>query len=276
MEIMIQFLYQMLFTVGVVVAFGLLIALCRRVFCLIIGEAGPKILLITGVVGTPIHELSHALMCLIFGHRIDEIRLYQPHSNDGTLGYVSHSFNPRNIYHQIGNFFIGIAPIIGGSGVLILLMYLLVPDMHADVWGGLNCLHLIPRDFLDGATYVSYLKVFRDVLLDIFNTAYLDDVRWWIFIVLAFLISSHMELSGADIKGSIKGLLVIAGILLLVDTVLFFIPGSILDSMTSAMASFVLPIISFLAISGIFSVAMVIIALVVKAIQKVIEKAVNH
>ncbi|MGO0807158.1 hypothetical protein ACTPEF_24675, partial [Clostridioides difficile] len=35
--------------------------------------------------------------------------------NDGILGYVSHSYKKDNLYQSIGNFFIGIAPIIGGT-----------------------------------------------------------------------------------------------------------------------------------------------------------------
>ncbi len=51
MEIVTNFLYQIIFTVGVVAAFGLVIALCRRAFCKIVGKNANKILLITGYYG---------------------------------------------------------------------------------------------------------------------------------------------------------------------------------------------------------------------------------
>jgi hypothetical protein len=37
--------------------------------------------------GTPIHELGHALFCVIFMHRIVEIEFFKPDPLTGTLGY---------------------------------------------------------------------------------------------------------------------------------------------------------------------------------------------
>ena len=272
MEIITNFLYQLIFTVGVIVAFGLLIALCRKAFCQIVGENGTKILLITGIIGTPIHELSHALMCIIFGHKVDEIQLYEPDSDEGTLGYVCHSYNERNLYHQIGNFFIGVAPLLCGSGVLLLLMWLLVPDVCSEVMSELQFIGLLSTDFLDPSTYAGYLDLFCEVISDIFDFTNLGDIRWWIFIVLALMISSHMELSAADIKGGFTGFLFLAGILLALDVILYFVYPPALDSVTTAMSTVALPTASVLAISGIFSGVMVLIALAVKGVIKIVNK----
>ncbi len=262
-EIITNFLYQIVFTVGVIVAFGLLIALCRRTFCNIIGYNGSKILLITGIVGTPIHELSHALMCVIFGHKIQEIKLYQPDSNDGTLGYVNHSFNPKNLYHQIGNFFIGVAPIICGSGVLLLLMRLLVPNIFNEVQ-----LELQAIKHLESFEIIKFSSLFLNIITSIFSIANMDNIVWWIFIILSLMISSHMELSVADIKGGVKGFLYIAGILLIVDIIIALFSISALTAVTGMMISFALSIASFLAISGVFSGIMLLVALAIKGIKR--------
>lgn len=264
MDVIKNFLLQLLFTVGFVVIFGLLIALCRRAFCHIVGYSGPKILLATGVIGTPIHELSHALMCLVFGHKINEIKLFDPDAENGTLGYVNHSFNPKNIYHQIGNFFIGIAPILGGSGVLLLLSFLLVPNVNADIM----------REFQvsSAVSFSDFFESFGNILGSVFSFDNMSDFLWWIFIILALSISSHMELSTADIKGSVKGFLILSGGLLIADIILYFVSYSTLRAVTRALTSFSLSVSIFLALSLIFLLAMLLIALIVKGIVSIFKR----
>lgn len=211
-------------------------------------------------------------MCIVFGHKVVEMKLYQPNSDDGTLGYVNHTFNERNLYHQIGNLFIGVAPILCGSGVLLLLMYSLVPNIYSEVIAELQFIGLLSTDFFDLSTYAGYLDLFWEIISDIFDFTNSGNIIWWIFIVLALMISSHMELSTADIKGGFKGFLFMAGILLIADVILYFVSLSALESLTTAMTSFALSIASFLAISGAFSGVMVLIALAIKGVTKIAKK----
>ena len=44
-------------------------------------------LYISGWLGTPIHELSHASMAIIFGFKVRQVDLFKPEA-DGTLGSV--------------------------------------------------------------------------------------------------------------------------------------------------------------------------------------------
>lgn len=272
MEIFHNFLYQIIFTVGVIAAFGIVIALCRKAFYKIVGDKASKILLATGVIGTPIHELSHALMCLIFGHRITEIKLYQIESSDGTLGYVKHTYNKRNIYHQIGNFFIGVAPILIGSGVLLLLMFLLVPSTYDAVMTELNFAALLSTDFFEASTYTGYFSLFGDIVADIFDFVNVGNVLWWIFIILAVMIASHMELSLADIKSSAIGFGFIAVGLLIADIIMYFVSQAALEATTAAMTSFSVALSAFLAVSAIFSGITVLFGFAVKGIEKIIQK----
>ena len=135
--------------------------------------------------GVMIHELSHAFFCLLFRHKIVEMKLFSP-EEDGTLGYVSHSCNPQNKFHRIGNFFIGTGPIWGGICVLWLVTML-----------------FIPRDIL--VIELGVFEAFRSLIKFIFSAQFW--CRWqsycWLYLFLT--ISSHITLSKPDLEGAKDG-----------------------------------------------------------------------
>ena len=265
--ILMSFLQQLLLTVGIIVLFGFIIALCRRGFVSIAGNVGYKLIIATSIVGTPIHELSHALGCVIFGHRIDDMKLFQPPSADGTLGYVSHSYNPKNLYHKIGNFFIGIAPILGGSAVILLMTRFMVPEVNADIARILGGVH-ISGEFLSFSTLSTYVGVAWEMILAIFDPKNFSNGWWWAFIILAVMIASHMELSLADIKGGFGGFVALAVLLLLVDIVLGLISTALLGGFTAFLTSFAVSIAGFLIISAVFSAILLTIAVALNLVLK--------
>ena len=268
MQLLSAFLTQIVSTFGVVVFFGLFIALARRLFCKLMGPSGPKILLWTGIVGTPVHELSHAFMCVIFGHKITEIKLYSPHSREGVLGYVHHSYNPRNIYHRIGNFFIGTAPIIGGSAVLCLIMRLTVPDIFGSVFRELSGLGIDFSSVSDA--FFSILSPVLKALRIIFSPSGAANIMWWLFIVLSLLISTHMEVSISDIKSGFSGFFAISLIIFSMDFILYIVNKSLLMKVTAMIVGFSSVITAFLAISFVFSLILILIALTVNIVKRII------
>lgn len=168
---------------------------------------GSNAVMITGVIGVPIHELSHAIFALIFRHSITDIKLLQKPDQSGTLGYVKHSYNPKSIYQQVGNFFIGIAPILGGIICLIVLMKVLLPNSYDEFIkissSNLNINNLnisIVEGILD-----SYYKLIKTI----FAYSNLKNPSFFLFLFLSICISSHISLSKADINGASKGLGVI-------------------------------------------------------------------
>lgn len=269
MELLWGFFFQLISTVGVIALFGLLIALLRRGFCALAPKNGPRILLITGIVGTPIHELSHALMCLIFGHKITEIKLYAPNSQDGTLGHVSHSYNRKNIYHQIGNFFIGTAPVILGGAVILLLMALLAPHSFDAVMGEVEALAGIDMTTFPIAEYFEYIG---NSILAVFSAETFSSWQGWVFVILAIMIASHMEMSGADIKNSSLGFVFLAILLLLVDGVVYLISPEALGAVSGAAVSLGLILSAFLSISVLFLLSLLLIGLIFKGIGAIFGK----
>jgi len=154
-----------------------------------------------GFIGIFFHELSHLVTAVLFGHRIDKVRLLKrPHPHrrgadgepDLALGYVNHTWNQRNWYQVTGNLFIGIAPIFGCAAVLLGLTALLIPSWFQGM------LTLIANPFnLDWSGFLGALGG--------------DDhpwIRWTIMVLLSLNLSiGGFDLSAADFANSRIGLI---------------------------------------------------------------------
>lgn len=220
-DIAVNFLLQVVFTVGLIFLFGWLISLCNKKFYSNFGKFGRAVCYITGIVGTPVHELSHALFCILFGHRITEIKLFRI-SNDGTLGYVNHSYNRKNLYQRIGNFFIGVAPIVVISALLYALAYALLPDFVAAVG-----VFSASTDIGDAEGMFAGMT---DVIVAFFTSA--GTWQFWVFLAIGIFLSLHMTLSGADIRNAVTGLVALLLLLLLVDIIIALVAVSALQTFT--------------------------------------------
>jgi hypothetical protein len=163
-------------------------------------------LYIFGWLGTSIHELGHAFFALIFGHKITEVKLFSPNPDGGSLGHVTHSYDRKNIYQNIGNFFIGIGPIILGSLVLFLITYFLF---------GFNVLEDTTNIKLSPGGWIS-LSSIEQIATDSWNhlIAFTDRIftdekaAWWktaILVYVLYSVGSSITLSPADIKGTARG-----------------------------------------------------------------------
>ncbi|MBN1989953.1 MAG: hypothetical protein JW783_11190 [Bacteroidales bacterium] len=202
---------QLTWLLGLLFIFGLLLyVLARFTRATFAQYIGPRFnIFFTGWIGTPVHELGHALFCIIFRHKIIDIKLYNPNANNGTLGYVNHAYNPNSTYQKIGNFFIGVGPIIFGAFVLYTAFYYLVPNVN-DVFANIEIqikwlTKGVKGDFsgilgsLWGTTLLTLKSLFRPENF--------SDFKFYIFLYLSLCIASHMELSPPDISGAWRGLL---------------------------------------------------------------------
>lgn len=227
----------------------------------------------TGVIGTPIHELSHLVMCIVFGHRINEVSLFRI-GNDGVLGYVNHSYNKKNIYQKVGNYFIGIAPIVLGGLVLLLLMNWLMPYTYGRFSAYIGAFVRMQQGGVGMDWFPDTLNIMRSMISAFFNGLGKDSL-WVVFFILAFCIALHVNLSGADIKGSLGALPWLIGIILAVNLALGLIFDGVYRSFVRVMCTAGGYIAAMLLISLIFSLFLLVIALAVKgviAIPKMIKK----
>lgn len=230
--------------IGVIIIIGLLLGFLRTASMNNYQKRfGEKAVFVTGIVGVPVHELSHYILAKLFGHKVTEVKLFQMKDGDGTLGYVNHAYNPMNLYQQIGNFFIGVAPILCGSLVIILLLKFFVPD-------SLN--------LMNGAMS---LKGSMGFLKSIFTLDNFKRPEFYLFLYLVFSICSHISLSKADIKGAFIGVIFMFIILLVFN----YLNLNILSRININKYNFL--VMNVLIISVIFSVINFIISYLLKMIR---------
>lgn len=174
--------------IGVFIIFGFIIEELNKLSRNAVYRAfGTPALYLTSFIGTPVHEFGHYIMCKIFLHKVVEVKWFIPSAvkNGGVLGYVKHG-RSNSIYQKVGDFFIGIGPLIVGSIIVILLSRYLIPNTFNTI------------------LTMEHLNI-KEVVVSIFSTDNLKNYKFWIFIILAVSICSHMSLSAPDVKNSYFG-----------------------------------------------------------------------
>jgi hypothetical protein len=222
--VVITTISQLAWLLGLLFVFGLILYVFARFTRITyVKSVGQKMdIIITGWIGTPVHELGHAIFCVLFRHKILDIKLYSPNSEDGTLGYVNHSYNTGSTYQKIGNFFIGIGPVIFGALFLYAAFYYLVPSMR-DLFVGIEAQSqtMVKSVRGDFTGLLPALWSATTATLDgLFSVQNFSDFRFWIFLYLAVCVSSHMQLSPPDIKGATSGLLTIVVFVLILNIII--------------------------------------------------------
>lgn len=150
--------------------------------------------------GVMIHELSHAFFCILFRHKVVEMKLFSP-EEDGTLGYVNHRYDPENRFHRVGNFFIGTGPVWGGIFMLWLFTWLLLPS------GILNYNQGILDSFFNFSGHI-------------FSVTFWSRWQSYLWLYLILTISSHITLSQPDLTGAKEGAVTLIATVFLLE--LFF------------------------------------------------------
>ena len=220
MDYVINFVFQLFYFVIGIGLIGFIIYLLNVLFYKLVGN-GRTVCYASGLIGTPVHELSHALMCIIFRHKIEEIKLFQMDDASGTMGYVSHSYNPKSRFQRLGCFFIGVAPIICGSLLIHLLMWLLLPEEHSALSNSLEAVSLMqngdPLNILAGS-----FEVMKDSFVAIFSSLE-KGLYSIVFLLVGACIALHMKLSGADIKNALPAVPGVIILLALVNGVMVLV-----------------------------------------------------
>jgi hypothetical protein len=160
-----------------------------------------------GWLGCSVHEMSHAFFAIIFGHKISEVELFKPNSNGESLGHVSHSYNKKSIYQKIGNFFIGISPLLFGGIVLFLITWLIFGFNVVS----LSSFRITSHDF---TSYILLKQIGIGIwhsLLSYFTLVFTGAAAiWWKSVLLVYILystGSSMTLSKSDVGSAVSGFL---------------------------------------------------------------------
>lgn len=169
---------------------------------------GQKVYLyVFGWLGTSVHELGHAIFAILFAHKISEIKLFTPTSGK-SLGQVKHSYTKGNPYQTIGNFFIGIGPILLGALLLWLVTWLLF-DLNAINVAEKQGIHISHKLFTSWELAKNTAIGIYDGIADIYRVVIGNHGDYWwkvvLFIYLFYAIGSSVTLSSSDIKGAFRG-----------------------------------------------------------------------
>mgnify|MGYP001559341970 CR=1 FL=1 len=215
-ELLMQTCAYTLYLTGMIALTGLFLGILRSNSIKNFQKSfGIKAVMLTGVIGVPIHELSHAILAVVFGHKVTAIKLFQKPDENGVMGYVQHTYNPLSIYQQVGNLFIGVAPIFGGTLSIIVLMQFIIPKVYRQF------IHILMGNLsiitLNKATIDGILISYGGLVKSIFALKNFANPYFYIFILIAICISSHISLSLADIKGASRGIGVIFLIFLVLN-----------------------------------------------------------
>ena len=246
-------------TFGVVILFGLILGFLEtKSQTYLYGAFGWAGIVVTGIIGTPIHEMAHFLMCLPFGIKVYEVSLFRPFAGrqDGILGYVTYSREPGNLVQTIGTLFVGIAPMILGPLVLIILFRLLVPECYKQVKDDIG-----KSLSDDNITIKSVLKssaiTVKSLIVHLFHFTKKTAARNIVMLYFLLAISSHTTLSVADIVNALPGFIVI----MTVYIILGFIAAASKQDIGKDILKSALTIAAFFMIALVFSIFATLISM---------------
>ena len=194
----------------------------------------------TAWLGTPIHELSHAVMCVLFRHQIKEMALFEPDQQSECLGYVRHAYRAGHWFDELGNVFIGIAPLLGGTASILFLLRVFYPSIWPEIWQ-------VHSDATLAEFGTLFFGLFQSIVTGIFEWRQIGTFRFWLFLYLVLCVGSHMAPSFSDYQGAMRGSLIVIGGLALASLIISCFTTSA-NTVQQSIMPIAVPVASLLAI----------------------------
>lgn len=220
------------------------LALLSFVSSKLLALVGRPLTLTMGFIAVPLHELSHLLMAVLCGHKIDKVSFFWP-SPDGRLGYVTHSYR-RKWYSPFSLLLIGLAPLLGGALAVYLATYLLVPSV------------LVLMSHIEIDSVSSWLSAVTQVLSVLTSEPLLKSAAWsWLMLsILLFSVPSK-----ADFKGCLSAVALLALLFVLVGV---FNPDGLMGLGTLFRLAFGFLVVPLLSGAGVIGLVFVVVWLLLQ------------
>ena len=195
-------------TLGVFVLFGFILGFLEgHINSKLCNSFGSGAVLITSIIGTPIHEISHWIGCLLFGFKVSDVKLLRPvaYKTDGVLGYVTYSYSTENIWQNIGCVFTGMAPMIFGIVFIYIVIRLVTPEIYKEIRNRLETACLKAGKSI--RIFPCCMSVFTGFVSGLFKLRKWGILRGIICCYAVMSISMHMTMSSADISNALTGII---------------------------------------------------------------------
>ena len=259
MDFIIYFAKLILLTIGIFILCGFAVRLCSRAFARLTGARSGSVFDVTSAIGTPSHELGHAVMCLLFAHKITKLKLWSPKHPNGVYGFVEHSYNRKNPWARLGCLFVGLGPIFSGLAVTVLVLWLCYPTQ----WS--NYLAVSSTLTANGTEFGRLLEGVLSLLGSMLRAFSADWMRSLFGALIILPVSLHISLSWQDIK-SAAGALPLYLLMLLI-----FAAATMLTGISGAVTNFLyvanIRALSLFAVVIAFAAVWVAFALLYRSIK---------
>ena len=235
----------LVYTFGVMGVCALMVEQCHRATYALLGRRPGRVFwYATALPGAPVHELGHAAMCLLFGHRIERCRLFPTRHGSAC---VEHSYAPRNPWAAFGNLPIALGPILSGLAVMLAALALAFPqtllvytDAVAQLQGeGLS----LSRAFM------ASLSMVRTLLTEASTPLAARLLGGYLLLSM----SQHVRLSVADLRSIAPGIPYAVLLATLVATIIALIGEQALAATTAALQAWALLQCALFALILLFS-----------------------
>ena len=256
----------LLLTLAPPVILGVVVWLCQRLFCIFVGEySGRPLLLAASAVSTPLREAGHALACVLFFHTIEDMCLFSANDPDGELGFVEHSYNPRNPVALLGNLAYALAPVALGLFAVLVVF--------------LSCFRGVIGPFFDeiallsaeGAGFAEYVHTTFSLIPQMFAGGTAGIVSKIIGTALILFICLGIHITPFELADAFSGLLIYTGVAALASFVLALLDVRVVRMVTASLGGFATAVTALFAVVLLAAAALLAVGGVVFLIRTLFE-----